>query len=188
MPAEDIYALTMDREFIGQKWFSWLHSKGVSYIARIKKNHKVNNLPVNEWRKLRSREKQGRVSIWDMDVFIGIKAIQQGRDKHLYVVSNKIKGKEALKVYKHRWGIEQLFSHLKKKGFNLEDTHMTAGYKIEKLFGVIAISFYCTFQWGRYLFQTIRLNAHEKRKSLFRLGLESLLEIFSEGFEQVMKK
>lgn len=188
MPAEDIYALTMDREFIGKKWLSWLNEQNVSYIARIKKNHRVNNLAVEEWRKLRSREKQGEVSIWDMNVFIGVKAIQRGRDKHLFVISNKIQGKEAIKIYKKRWSIEQLFSHLKKKGFNLEDTHITASHKVERLFGVVAISFYCTFQWGRYLSQEIKLNAHEKRKSLFRLGLESLLEIFSEGIDNVMKK
>ena len=54
----------------------------------------------------------------------------------IMVVSNHLSGKEALKVYRKRWGIERLFGHLKRKGFDLEATHMTCPKKLEKLFAI----------------------------------------------------
>ena len=79
--------------------------------------------------------------------------------------------------YKKRWSIELLFSHLKKRGFNLEDTHMTQVEKVERLFGVVTLRFLATYSWGLMLQSCTQLNATEKRKSTFRLGLESLLQI-----------
>lgn len=48
------------------------------------------------------------------------------------LMDREFTSKEALKLYWKRWSIELLFSHLKKKGFNLEDTHIINGRKIEK--------------------------------------------------------
>ena len=34
----EIRVLTMDREFIGEKWLSWLQLVGVRYVVRVMKN------------------------------------------------------------------------------------------------------------------------------------------------------
>ena len=176
--AQEINLLTMDREFIGKEWLEWLNERGVGFVVRIKKNHQVNGVPAHRYYSSRSFKNKGLVDVWGLQLFFGGKAIQRGRSSHLYVISNKFPGAKALKFYKQRWGIEQLFSHLKKRGFNLEDTHLRSAEKLERLFGVVAMSFLITFAWGIILRNRTKLSAHEKRKSIFRLGLESLLEIF----------
>jgi transposase len=141
MPATSIYALTMDREFIGKSWLKWLDDQGVDFIVRIKKNHKINNVSAEMFRQKRNSKTPTRVGLWGLKFYFGAKAINIGRDSHLYVISNKFTAKDALKIYKQRWSIELLFSHLKKRGFNLEDTHMTDAVKLERLFGVVTLSF-----------------------------------------------
>jgi len=178
MPASSIYALTMDREFIGKTWLEWLDAQGVPFIVRIKKSHQVNGVGAAKYRQQQKLKSSEKVGIWGLNLYFGAKAIQRGRDSHLYVISNRFEAKEALKIYKQRWAIELLFSHLKKRGFNLESTHMTEGAKIERLFGIVTLSFFATYSWGIILSMTTNLTVSEKRKSIFRLGLESLMELF----------
>jgi len=75
-----------------------------------------------------------------------------------------------------RWGFERLFGQLKKKGFDLEATHMTDPRKLEGLFAVVALGFLFSFGWGCHL-KAIgeKRCAKSKRKSHFRLGLEDIL-------------
>lgn len=177
IPAKNIDVLTMDREFIGGRWLKWLDQQGVGFIARLNKNHKVNGVNAEKYHKSPYSRKTSKVEVWGMKVFFGGKSIQKGRDPYLYVISNKYESKKALRIYKKRWAIERLFSHLKKRGFNLEDTHMTDPRKLERLFGVITISFFVTYSLGKILATETKLNASEKKKSIFRLGLESLMEM-----------
>ena len=116
-----------------------------------------------------------------MKVFFASKVIQSKgrRDSHLYIVSNRFSGKEALKLYQKRWGIEQLFSHLKKRGFDLEATHMTNAAKLEKLFALVTLAFLFSFGWGCHLRATRKVTKALKRKSLFRQGLEDILRLLS---------
>ena len=105
------------------------------------------------------------------------------------VVSNHLHGKEALKLYRKRWGIERLFGHLKRKGFDLEATHMTCPRKLEKLFAIVVIAFTYSFGWGCHLrSQGDRASAQSNRKSLFRLGLEDLVRLFDHSFSDRLKK
>ena len=56
-------------------------------------------------------------------------------DGQLLVVCSDKEGK-GIEAYGERWQIETLFGSLKSKGFNLEDTHMTAPAKIDRLMSV----------------------------------------------------
>ena len=73
---------------------------------------------------------------------------KDGRDTHLFVISNCFQGEEALELYRQRWGIERLFGHLKKKGFDLESTHLTDPAKLERLFAVVVLAFPLQFRVG----------------------------------------
>ena len=48
---------------------------------------------------------------------------------------------KALVHYAQHWQIETLFSALKSRGFNLEDTHMTTPDRLDKLLALLAIAF-----------------------------------------------
>lgn len=179
IPAADIRALTMDREFHGKEWLAWLDGQGVVYVLRIKKNIVVGNRLAGEHALSRGRNPSTRQNVFGQGLFFGCKKMKRdGRSTHLLVVSNRLEGKEALKIYKQRWGIERLFGHLKKKGFDLEATHMTDGTKLEKLFAVLALAFTYSYAWGCHLRHSgVKANAASKRKSLFRLGLEDILRM-----------
>ncbi len=181
MGPEEIYVLTMDREFGGRKWLRWLDNKGIGYIVRIKKNITIGGKSASQHRITTKAKATKRKELWGMSVFFASKIIQSKgrRDSHLYIVSNRFAGKEALRLYRKRWGIEQLFSHLKKRGFDLEATHMTEAGKLEKLFALVTLAFLFSFAWGCHLRATRKVTKALKRKSLFRQGLEDILRLLS---------
>jgi hypothetical protein len=176
----DINFLAMDREFNGKEWLEWLNNKDLSWVLRIKRNTLING----EYAYLQSLTKKlnrhQMQTIWGMKLYFGSKKNESGRASHLYVVSNKMPPKEALKAYKTRWAIEVLFGHLKKKGFDLESTHLRDRRKIDKLLAVVSLAFLFTLGWGVLLKeQQGQLTARQKRKSIFRLALDALIEMFN---------
>jgi hypothetical protein len=179
MKSEEIYVLTMDREFGGKEWLKCLDDKDIGYIVRIKNNITVEKKAAREHRVTGKTRIAKRKELWGMKVFFSSKIIQSKgrRDSHLYIVSNRFAGKEALNLYWKRWGIEQLFSHLKKRGFDLEATHMTKAAKLEKLFALVTLAFLFSFAWGCHLRATRKATKALKRKSLFRQGLEDILRL-----------
>ena len=179
MPCEDIRALTMDREFVGERWLGWLKLMEIPFVVRVKANTRIGDKPASWW-SARNRWKRFAGDLHE--VFGGryhfaAKRIRKGRDTHLAVISYGYEGAAALEIYWLRWGIETLFSHLKRRGYQFEDTHMTKGARISKLMGVLAVAFALSYQWGRKLEKEsgINLKSHGHRaKSIFRQGLESL--------------
>ena len=180
LPAKDIYVLSMDREFIGNQWFKWLEKKDIGYIARIKSNASISDQDAATLAKRSKYKIKGKQMIYGLELFMACKLLgPQSRSEDLLVVSNRFQGKQALKLYRKRWGIERLFGHLKKKGFDLEATHMTSAPKLDKLFAVLAIAFLVSFAWGCQIRNSQKKeSAQSKRKSLFRIGLEDILRIF----------
>lgn len=182
IPAQEIRVLAMDREFGGKQWLAWLDQQEVGYVVRIKKNTIVGKLLAEEHARRRGRKTRRRQRIYGvkgLDLFFACKRMQKdGRATHLFVISNRFHGEEALELYRQRWGIERLFGHLKRKGFDLEATHLSDPAKLEKLFAVVVLAFLFSFAWGCHLRATMRkASATAKRKSLFRLGLEDLLRL-----------
>ena len=174
LPVEDIHSITMDREFNGKEWLQWLDDKGIGFVLRLRRNTLVDGKSAGRYRSTRKAKSYEKKSIFEMDLYFGAKAIKSGREDKIYVVSNKFPPHVALELYRSRWGIEVFFGHLKKKGFNCENTHMTDKHKMNKLFAVLALAFLFTIGWGRILREETKLNAHQKRKSAFRLGLDEL--------------
>ena len=182
LSAKDIFVLAMDREFGGRKWLQWLDKQSIGYVVRIKANTIVGNKLASQHRSTRKGKKaSSRQKIWGMELFFVTKTITSKgrRDDRLHLISNRFHGAEALELYKLRWGIEQLFSHLKRRGFNLEDTHMTDAAKLEKLFALVTLAFVFSFAWGCHLRTTRKATKAMARKSLFRQGLESILRLLN---------
>jgi hypothetical protein len=181
LPAREIRALAMDREFIGARWLRWLDGQGVRYVVRIKNNALVDGTRACLRRRPRQLSAPRRRQVFELDLlFSGCRIKGRGRrDEFVYVVSNHFHGREATRIYRMRWGIEQVFGHLKKRGFDLESTHMADGQKIEKLFGVVTLAFLVSYGWGCEMRSGGQLAAFEKRKSIFRLGLDRITQLFS---------
>ena len=174
LPASDIYALAMDREFNGNNWLEWLNNKKITWILRLRKNTLVGGKSAHKHTKTKKGETYSKKEAFGIEAYFGCKYMRKGRSDYLYVLSNNLPPLEALACYKKRWSIEVLFGHLKEKGFRFENTNMTMKHKINKMMAVLAISFLLSVSWGLVLKEKEILNAHEKRKSIFRLGVDHI--------------
>jgi hypothetical protein len=175
----------MDREFIDRKWLAWLRLMEVPYVVRVKANSLIGGVCANWWCE-RNRWKKHAAELHEVfgeRVHFASKRISKGRkgsDAFVAVISHGYQGAEALELYQMRWRIETFFSHLKKRGYQFEETHMTQGDRFDKLVGILEVAFALSYHWGRKLEREtgVMLKKHGYRaKSVFRQGFESLHQI-----------
>ena len=62
------------------------------------------------------------------------------KDQLVLVATDIPAPKNALRLYRKRWGIECLFADAKTRGINIEDTHMTDHSKITISFTKVTLS------------------------------------------------
>ena len=187
---EDIEAFVMDREFCGKKWLSWLNKKGVVYVLRIKSNTDIDGFKLSHiLRKKQNLDRNQIFNVYGQRAYLASKWVgknKKGPRQRIIVISNALIGDSALKIYRMRWGIESFFSHCKKRGFNLEDTHMTNAGKINRLLAVVAVAF-CICYLKKLPANAQHLH-QSKRKSIFRKGMEDIQKIlFSQSKRQLKK-
>lgn len=181
---DKIEVLVADREFIGRAWFKWLKKRNIPFAIRIKEGHIVkvgrgqqkvkmlfDHLKVGEHAYYRTRK-----TIYGYQ-YLYLVALRL-HDEYVVIATN-IKQQKALEQYKKRWEIEMLFSAFKKRGFNLEETHMSANQKIDSLISILSIAFVWSHSIGEWLNnkKPIKTLKHgRKEKSIFLYGLEYLAE------------
>lgn len=178
-----IRGILADREFIGEKWFKYLKNNGINFIIRIKKDAKTTNSQGQEvqvknlFLHLKPAESftiEDPRLITRVPVYLTALRLSDG--EFLIVASSKNDGQHALEYYKERWQIETLFSCLKSRGFNLEETRVTDLERIKKLLIVPVIAFcwsYRTGEWQHDLVKPITVKKHLRlSKSIFRVGLD----------------
>lgn len=182
-----IQAFLADREFIGEDWFRFLKTAKIPFVIRIKKNTMAGGIrnyyqvPILELWKNKGRSKSiinHPVLIWGHLLYVSISHAKAAKEP-MIIVSNVV-FEDAICLYCRRWEIETLFSCLKTRGFRMEDTHMTAPEKIEKLLFVLAIAFCWSYKLGiiKDAKKAIGRKAHGRpSKSLFRVGLDWLRSI-----------
>lgn len=182
---DKIEILVADREFVGQVWFEYLKTKEIPFAIRVMNNKKVKvgrgevridslfrHLKLGEHSFYRTKK-----SIYGYEG-LSLIAVKM-KDEYLILATN-VKQELALGYYKRRWEIEMLFSAFKKRGFNLEETHLSANEKIDSLICVLSLAFAWSHNIGEWLNdkKPIRTLKHgRKAKSIFLYGLEYLSEI-----------
>ena len=89
LPCPDIRALTMDREFVGGRWLSWLRLMDVPFVVRVKANSMVGGSPACWWceRKRWKRSADDLREVFGRKVHFAAKRIRKGRYTHLAVIS-----------------------------------------------------------------------------------------------------
>lgn len=181
--------LLADREFIGEDWFAHLFTQDVKFVIRIKSNMLIES----EGKSISGKElsaKAGKSNIISFNGIIDNKKLSFqatiSTDNQLVLVaSNHIGCTQLLHLYSRRWGIECLFGHLKTKGFNFEDTHITGKTRISNLTKIIVLAFACTFLLGIIEAQRspIIIKKHGyKQYSYFRCGLDLITGILMQNF------
>lgn len=189
-PDQSLSCVIGDREFVGERWMSWLYAANIPFVLRIKENMHIWNArqrrPVQmscKFAALRKRRKILLKGTWHLcadqtrpgpPVRISALRLKTGE---LLIVATTARAKSALSVYRQRWGIETLFSCLKTRGMNLEATHMTQPEKISVLMAVVSIGFCCAYKAGSALTRHApppRKSHGRKERSTFALGINAL--------------
>jgi hypothetical protein len=194
-----ISCLLADREFIGEHWLGFLNHNNIPYHIRIRNNfriflprkqkevtawHLFNDLKVNEF-----RHYEKIVVMHDQLCYLsGVKIVKDGKIEFLILVSFK-KPEQSLAYYKQRWQIETLFKAMKSSGFNIEDTHVTALERLEKLILLTMIALVWCYKIGDYIdseIKPIKIKTHGRRAvSVFKYGLDYLSECLLSGFNKL---
>ena len=183
-----------DREFHSPKLAEWLTRQGVSFVLRQKKNLHLQTAGNSDYQVLKEMgfkpgmshfyrqvlcNKGDGLGPFNVAVYWKRKYRNQGPKEPWYLLTNLSTLKQALKLYRCRWGIEQLFKDCKSGGYNLEATRVN-DKRFLALMVLVAIA-YClaTFQ-GQDLKHTEldidagRIDEHQDktpRQSEFSLGL-----------------
>ena len=150
---KSIRYLVMDREFEGMDWLGYLKANDLDFVLRIRNNILVRHM---------GQMKSHRASrLFTSTKFSNLRKQRIISGHRLYIGGKKLKGKEYLilvsskqfgyaqRIYAERWGIEVFFGSLKKRGFNLEGTHLTNLKRIKCLIFILAIAFVWSFKVGR---------------------------------------
>jgi hypothetical protein len=179
-----------DREFIGDKWMSYLEKIGSKFCFRIKKdalitqrNARTNKqdvdiekYPLALYTQMLQSPSQV-LTILDCEVYGHHGTLQAtlSSDNNLVIVFTHIEVKQPLEEYRNRWGIEQMFESMKSYGFDLESTNLRDSGKLNKLICFLTIAYCWSLCVGECCEGADKIKAHGRlEKSLFRRGLDRL--------------
>jgi hypothetical protein len=181
----------MDREFACHALLTWLTRAHWDFDLRLKRDARVSyrdhTARVEQFFKDLARGHgtwlKRRVTVYGVKVFVvafrPLEPTEDG-DACLYVLTNRAPS-AATSRYSTRWAIENLFSALKTRGFNLEDTHLTNALKLENLLGLLCLTAFWAVRVGEFVssFAPIQRKRHGRLAvSVFRLGLDALERVF----------
>ncbi len=192
-PINKIQMLLCDREFIGFDWVRALIERSIPFCIRVRENMKIYcpkgkllNKGIRRLGRGCSLIFKGNYYICDKTGVqakgISVAAHRRKDNGELVIIITNEDPYQALENYAKRWGIEVLFAHLKKRGFNIEDTHLTEPERISTMLAMVSIAYLWALKIGKWRAATqtpIRLKSHGRKEiSIFRLGLNYLREIF----------
>ena len=96
---------------------------------------------------------------------------------------------QALEYYGKRWQVESLFRAMKSSGFNIEDTHVIALDRLEKLMLLVMIAFVWCYKIGYFIhtqIRKIRIKTHGRRAiSVCKYGIDYLSRVLLTGYNEL---
>ncbi|MGH7262285.1 MAG: transposase, partial [Nitrospiraceae bacterium] len=191
-PDLKIASLMGDREFIGDAWMAYLRERRIPFVLRLRENQHVVREGYDTWMiaDIARRLGKGQKMILKGWCRLGQDAgdrsplvrlvVMRLPTNELLALACSSKPHRALAAYRQRWTIETLFANLKTKGFNLEDTHITAPGKLSTLLAVLALTVTLCVKTGvaAARLRPIPIKKHGRRAwSLSAFGLAALGKI-----------
>jgi hypothetical protein len=182
-PVQRIDCLTADREFRGRQWLGYLIERGIPFRVRIPNNTQTHNrhrnarLPVTRLFSVKIGETMvlnRRRRLWGHRLCLA--ATRSPAGEHV-IIATAHAPHSALEDYRKRWEIECLFAAMKRRGFNLEDTHLVEPERISRLFAVLTLTLCWCYKVGVWLEQQkpITIKKHQRRAcSVIRRGFDTL--------------
>ena len=189
--ANRIGSLCADREFVENEWFKYLIDNQIPFYIRLRKSIRVSLsgilYRVDTLAEICHKRKKaciGNVEINGMGgLLIGLKKLPAGnknkdaQEDYLAVITNQ-PDKKPLREYRKRWSIEVFFQSIKKRGADIEQTHLTDTERLKKLFALVSLAFALCLHTGiRHdeCVKSIEVKNHGyKQNSFFKVGLRKI--------------
>lgn len=126
-----------DREFHSPKLAEWLESRDVSFCLRQRKSLHFKTPDSSDYEIVKNKgfkpghsefytqilfNKEDGIGPMNLAVYWKRKYRGKGPKEPWYILTNLPMLKQALAIYRARWGIEQMFKDMKTSGYNLENT------------------------------------------------------------------
>lgn len=145
--------LLADREFIGDKWFSFLAHSGIKFIIRLRKKQykkQINGCEIGGEYYEKLIKKALKKGYAQAIIQIEGKAfrVEFWRNNHkeeakespvIFFITNILDKNRVGEKYHERWKIEYCFKHLKTNGFNIEDIGFKKIHKLQFLIAVVIV-------------------------------------------------
>lgn len=176
---ERVGMVVADREFIGHRWLKYLKDNGILFCIRLPKSHHIVRLDgrVQQVEALVGQQPRELIlqdclvdGLWG---HVYLKSLSNGDILFLF---GTVKASLLGKLYRKRWTIEQCFQSLKKRGFDLESTHLQCLVKLKKLLAFVSLAYGFCLSMGHYYHQKVQpikvKNHGYKAHSFFRYGLD----------------
>jgi IS4 transposase len=188
-----IRILLMDREFIGQKWLSWLKKEKICFCVRVPKHHTI---LFSDGRRATAEQilsKHGSFNCSNV-VVDGVSvnlSISRGKDGELLYLIGTMPATELRGWYKKRWTIEVFFQALKSRGFNLEKSCLRNLEKYRKLFAVVSMAYSICWAVGIEAGRTnpVKVKKHGyPQYSVFRRGLNIIRDFYKKRIEPIINQ
>ncbi len=179
-----------DREFASHELFCWCNHYKLPFYIRIKDNAHVSICKGKAWSAkklfalLHAKQQYSypyAVTLYGATLYLAGSRSERGE---LMVVATNRCPKNAIPIYLRRWQIETLFSCLKGRGFNFEDTRLTQLDRIEKLMALLAMAVAWVHKIGEWRaqirpirFKRFRDGTLRPQYSYFRYGLDFIQDV-----------
>lgn len=182
-----------DREFIGHRWLKYLKDHGIHFCVRVPKHHKITRQTsidehVYTVEQLLQGRKTFRLSGCRVDGIWGNVYAKTLKDGDFLFLFGTAKVEFLAQLYKKRWRIESFFQNVKKRGFDLESTHLKSLEKLNKLVALVCIAYAVVANIGLHQHlhrKAIPVKNHGyKENSFSRKGID----IIREGLRRVWKR
>jgi hypothetical protein len=179
-----IQMLVMDREFIGNKWLSWLKKERIPFCVRVPKNHTILTADGERLRAEEVMQDRKRPYYQENVVVDGVvvnPCLSLDKNGELLYLIGTAQPQTLASWYKRRWSIEVFFQALKQRGFNLEDSSLRCIEKYRKLFALVSMAY--TICWATGIEDGKRNPVKAKKHgypqySVFRRGLRLMRQFY----------
>ena len=185
-----------DRGFVGHKWLKYLKGQGGRFCVRVPRHHKVTrhaglDEPCEGVEGMLGERKSLRLSGCMVDGVWGNIYVKRLKDDLLYLFGTA-KAEFLPQLYKKRWRIECFFQNIKKRGLNLEDTHLRCLKKLKKLVAMVCIAYAVAANMGLHHHRKVKAiplkNHGYKANSFSRKGIDIVREGLRREWERNFQK
>lgn len=184
LPAKTTVLLVGDAEFGAIEVLRWFDQQGWKYVLRQKGKHLVRGNEKSPWIPLSSFLQKVGQSLWlegwqltRLHAYTTHLALHWkiGEDEPWLLATNLPSLREALRAYKRRMWIEEMFGDLKDNGFDLEATRLRSVIKLHRLTFIVVLLYLDLIAFASKAIKAGRrrlVDRNDRRDlSIFRIGL-----------------